>query len=73
MTKKWASVHPKNRIYKIQFGNLYNPMIDISRLLLYSLINLILKSGDELKQLQYEILCASMQSKKGGNQFASLC
>ena len=37
MTKKWASVHPKNRIYKIQFGNLYNPMIDISRLLLYTL------------------------------------
>ena len=49
MTEKWASVRLKNRIYKAPSGNLYKLIIDSWQAPIYTLINLIKKSGEELK------------------------
>ncbi len=57
MTKKWASVHPKNRIYKIQFGNLFPFSIDSFTLLNYTInISKLLDFTKYLRHIAYELL-----------------
>ena len=57
MTKKWASVHPKNRIYKIQFGNLFPFSIDSFILLNYTInISKLLDFTKYLRHIAYELL-----------------